>query len=551
MTTISSTSTTASTYTTSQSAIGIDTSALIEAAVAVKQQPADRIDTQIESIETRITAYQELQSLLLDLQDASLALRDAAGSDGKDASAYLDRTAYIEGDAAESLGATIEQGADEGIYDVEIQQIAKAHKVGSDTFTDPDAAAGLAGSFTLGLVGGDSTSIEVTADQSLRDVAATINDAAADTGVSATILKVSDSEYMLVLSATETGKDIAASIGTGDDVLDELGIASAGSFNTQLQAAQDAVLVFDGVTITRDSNAIDDLIDGMTLQLYSAAPGETVSIEVGADLSSISDAVTAFVDAYNALRDFVLVNQATSSDGGAADDAVLFGDQILRSASSSVQAALAAVVDGLSLREIGITLNSDNELEIDSSVLEEALLTDPDAVRALFAYDVESSSSDLQVLRSGTKGEDLAFTLDVTMNADGTVASASVNGDTAAFTVTGNTISGAEGSAYEGLKFVYTGSSDAIDVAITSGVADKLWVVAESIAGEDDGQLATTIKGLQEQTEDLEERQDFYLEAAERYRDYLTDKYARMEAAATQAQGTLDYLLQLLSSEDS
>lgn len=550
MSTVTSTTTSTSTYTTSQSAVGIDTSALIEEAVAAKEAPADRIEVKIEENETTIAAYQDLQSLLQDLQTASQSLRNAAGSEGQADNVFNDRAAYIEGSAADAIGATIEQGAADGSYEIEVQQIAKAHKVGSTSVSDPDADLGMDGTFTLGLEDGGTASISVTSDMSINDIASAINAESETTNVTATVLKVTDGDYMLVLSGTETGKSITATADSGDDVLSAMGIATAGVFDAELQAPQDAILVFDGVTITRSSNSIDDLIDGMTLELYEAAPGETISIDVETDLSAVEDAITAFVDAYNALREFVLTNQETSSDGGASEDATLFGDQLLRSASNSVQDAMSYSVDGLSLRDIGITMNSSNILEVDTSTLEDALLTDLDTVMSLFQYQFDSSSSDLQVLRSGSAATDQSFTLDVTVAADGTLISASIDGDTSLFTVSGNTISGVDGTIYEGLKMVYTGETGSMDVTITSGIADQLWNAADILADSSDGLLASSIESLQETNEDLEEDMDFYLESAERYREFLTDKYASMEAAALEAESTLNYLLELLNTED-
>ena len=66
-----------------------------------------------------------------------------------------------------------------------------------------------------------------------------------------------------------------------------------GTIKNELVAVQDAIIEVDGVTITRSSNTIDDAIEGVTLNLYSASPDKAVSMEVSTDLSSIKSAISS------------------------------------------------------------------------------------------------------------------------------------------------------------------------------------------------------------------------------------------------------------------
>lgn len=136
----------------------------------------------------------------------------------------------------------MEAGATPGIYEVEVQQIAKVQKVGSDTVADAGADLGYNGTLSLGLDGGEAATIVITSDMSLNDIADAINAQGDTSNVGASVLQVSEGEYMLVLSGTETGHGITAASVSGDDVLAGLGIASGGGFINELQAAQDAIL---------------------------------------------------------------------------------------------------------------------------------------------------------------------------------------------------------------------------------------------------------------------------------------------------------------------
>jgi len=80
---------------------------------------------------------------------------------------------------------------------------------------------------------------------------------------------------------------------------------------TPVTEARDAVLLMDGIEITRPSNNIDDLIPGMTLKVH-AASDEPVSVEVREDAASVKDAVIRLVGSYNRLM--VELNVLTRND---------------------------------------------------------------------------------------------------------------------------------------------------------------------------------------------------------------------------------------------
>ncbi|MBV5336396.1 flagellar filament capping protein FliD, partial [bacterium] len=105
---------------------------------------------------------------------------------------------------------------------------------------------------------------------------------------------------------------------------------------------QDAIIEVDGVEITRSSNTIDDAIDGLTLNLYEADAGEAISVEISTDLSGIKSAITDFVDAYNAYRDFAVTQQSATDENG--DETALYSDTLLRNINKQVYEALNATV---------------------------------------------------------------------------------------------------------------------------------------------------------------------------------------------------------------
>lgn len=553
-TTTSSDGTTTTDYASTDTS-SIDWDGLIEELYQAKLATADTYETKITDNETKIAAYEDAADLLATLQDAAAALRSATDSSGSDDDVFQERTAYLTAvggvDTDSTLSVSAEAGAETGSYSITVQQLATAHKVASGSYSSSSSDLSLAGSFTLGVEGGTSVTVEITEDMSLSEIADAINDESSTSGVKATVLKVSDSSYQLILTSSETGKTIT--VGDTDGVLESLGLIDGeGAFADELQTAQDAIFTVDGVSITRSTNDIDDVIDGVTFYLYSATgDGESITVEIGQNLSDIKTAVTTFVDAYNAYREWAILQQQVSTSGGASSDSVLFGDATIRSINQQIGSALTFSLDEASLSAIGLSFDENNYLEYDEDTLDDVLLEDPDLVQQLFAYTFESSSNDVGVLYRGTSAPS-TFQLEITVDDSGALSSVTVDGESGLFTVSGNRIKGVEGTAYEGFTLVFTGStSQTVTINQASGIAEQIYNLVDNAINSDDGTLTAIVTNLTEKNDEYQDQIDDITSRAETYRDNLTARYARLQASISTAQSTLDYLEALLAAKSS
>ena len=212
MSDVSVVSGTSSGSTTYVSTSNLDSEALIEAAVQQRLEPADRLEVQIAEEEAKVAAYEELQSLTSAASSSIGTLRnpDDGGEDVFDSKlAYVSSSSGT--DPNNLVGVTVDEAAQAGSYDVEIVQTAEAQKVSGGDMASRDGDLGLSGSFSISAEGGTDATIEVTATMSLDDIAEAINAESEATGVSASIVKVSDIAYRLVLSAEDTAKSIVVS----------------------------------------------------------------------------------------------------------------------------------------------------------------------------------------------------------------------------------------------------------------------------------------------------------------------------------------------------
>ncbi|WP_194393302.1 flagellar filament capping protein FliD [Bradyrhizobium sp. CCBAU 51765] len=555
MTSVSSTSSTSSgvTVTTSgtTNSSSIDWSALIQSAVDAKTAQADTISTTITNNEAKIAAYQTLQSDLKTLY-SGLASLSTAVVNSLSTSAFATRAASIgsTGDvsASSALSMSIKNGAAIGDHTLTISQIATAQKVSGASQSSQTDELGYSGTFSIGLDGGATSDITVTSTMSLQDVVDTINAQTSTTNVQASIVQVSSTSFQMVLTGTADAADITYSSTSGDDIMNELGVTdSSGSFTNIIQEAQSAEFTLDGISMTRDTNDITDVLSGVTFNLLQATPdGTSLNISIETDTSQIQSALETFVTNYNAFRDEVIAQQTTATDGTADSSAVLFGDGTMRNIMDALQNALNSTVGGMTMADLGLSFNEKNELELDTSTLSEILSTNLSGVTELLSAQTTTSSSQLSVVNTGTSPQ--SFTLELSVDSDGNLSSASVGGDSSLFTVSGTTIIGASGSIYAGMAFTYSGStSQSITVTSTTGIASQIYEIAKNYSSST-GALQTQITSLTTRDDELQQKVDDINSAAATLQSQLQTQYAKYQAAIESANSTLDYLKALLNS---
>lgn len=533
--------------------------------VTSKLQPyvdqADTLDTEISGNEAKITAYQNMQSLLQALQSAAQAL---SGPDGQSstASAFADRTASLSSSsstsAASLLSATVDPGTSTGTHQIVVQQLAQAEQIASASQSSESSALGYSGTFTIG-AGSASASITVTSGMSLSDIASAINDASAQSGVTASVVEVSSSDYVLEVTASSADSAIAMST-TGGSVLSSLGLTGSDGTTAAdvIQKAQPAELTVDGISgITRSSNTISDVISGVTLDLTGADANTTVTMTVAPDTGTVTNAIDAFVTAYNNWESFVSENQATNSDGTASSSATLFGDSTLRDASTAIGNAISSMVDDTSLGSIGVTMNSSNQLSVDTTTLASALSGDFSSVQSLFAYQATSSSNNLQLAGDNSSTYTGTLSFNIITDSSGNVTAVSATdqstGQAADFTVSGNEIVGAAGSPYAGLTFSYSGSttSSPITVTVTQGLGDSIYQTADNYGNSTSGTVQTRISSLTGEDTTLQQQLSTVSAQADDYYNFLLNQYGVIEAQISEANQTASLLQQLMSYDTS
>ncbi len=536
----------------------LDTDQLIQGLVEAKRIPAVRFENRISRNEARIAALEEMRGLLQDLRAAVAGLRNPPGYFGVEDNLFENKDVFFSSNTTTAptdlLAISAANRAQPQSFDLVVERVAKAHKLSSDGVQAPDqllrdafnGGTDFSGTFALGLAGGSTAQVTVDGTMTIYDLRDAINAVTDVSGVRASVLKVSDTDYRLVLSAEETGKAITFSQVSGDPVTDIVGFTtSGGAIKNELQAAETALIQLDGVQIERTSNVIDDVLEGVTFNLFQADPNTTVSVSIERSAAAAKQAIVSFVEAYNAFRDFVDVQRRIDEQGQVAEEAVLFGERVLREVTSAVSSIVTGSVDGLaasapkSLAEIGITMNDQNRLVIDETRLDTALVQDFDGVRRIFEFAFDADSPDLTPYTRTNALQDRTFTVEIVdSDGDGVIESATLDGIAA--DVSGGTITGAAGTPYEGLVMIWTGQGNAtINVSITQGLADRLYNALEGALDELDGSVSGRIEELEEEIERYREEIQDIETRVETFRQSLIRKFAALEEQMALLDGML------------
>lgn len=248
----------------------------------------------------------------------------------------------------------------------------------------------LAGTAGLGenfLDGTAEIRIEVGGSDTLNDLVKRIRDSGAN--VSATVFNDGGSinPFSLNIASGQAGKK-------GEMIIDTTGLDFG--FST-LSRAKDAVISVGGASatnpllITSGSNTLDNVVNGLTLNLLSTSD-EEVSVNVIQDVDGIVEGVQAFVDAYNSVQ--AAINENTSFDSETLERGVLFGDSTVDQIRSRLQRVIQQRFGGENaalsrLFSVGLRLGSGSQLEFDEAKFRAAYDESPELVESLFTTEEE------------------------------------------------------------------------------------------------------------------------------------------------------------------
>lgn len=354
---------------------GLDLNGLLDQLKDAEREKLAPIERQIKTEDTKITAFGQLKGALSKLQDAAETLNSG--------DLYSSLSASTSGD---SVGAAADKNAMPGSYRINVDTLATRGTLASGNSTDDLAKVVVSEAqnmkFTFGADGAAdplaSTTVAIAADSTLEDVRDAIN-ADEEAGVNASVIN-DGTGYRLALSSRETGADASIEGFTFDG-----SVAPTISVDSDAKASgEDASLTVNGISITSTTNQVEDAIQGVTLNLKEE--GES-TVNVEQDTLAVREAVNGFVEAYNSLKE--TTGKLTSFNAETGQAGQLNGDNTVRMVESRLREVVGGMGDSGSdfsmLSDIGISLEVDGSLSVDSDKLDEVLSTDQQALSDFFA----------------------------------------------------------------------------------------------------------------------------------------------------------------------
>jgi flagellar hook-associated protein 2 len=354
-------------------ATGLDTKSLIDGLVGAETA------SYITPLAKQKTLAQAKQGVLNTLSSSLATLKNSVQALSLTTD-FNKRT--VSSSDASVLTATADSSAQSGTFNVTVSSLAQAKSLQSSTSYSSTTAA--IGTGTLSITVG-STATLITVD-STNNTLVGLKDAINNSGaaVTASIVNVSASttpQYTLVVRGKSTGTandvTIASTLSSGSDPFVGGG--------TVVQAAADAQLSVNGLSLSRSSNTVSDAIPGVTLSLVKAGSSSTVA--VASDTGALVSNIKKFVDAYNAVskmaKDQFSLDPTTGRQQG-----TLAGESVLRSVVSRLRSALE--VSGTNdsgprtLSDLGISFQRDGSLAVNEGKLSTALTNNLTEVRDLF-----------------------------------------------------------------------------------------------------------------------------------------------------------------------
>ena len=382
---------------------GLDIGGLVNKLVASQIQPqSDRLDRQEAGIQARLSGFSALKGALSSFKSSLVSLQTA--------SSFRTKQATSSDEAV--LSVTSSSSALSGEYEVDITQLATAHKLATDpnlanakftaatdtlstgtlTFkfgvTDYDKGTDSYNNFTQ-----DSDkatkSIAIT-DSSLKGIRDAVNNA--NIGVSSSIV-FDGTNYRLVFvanSGASSSLEVTVSDDDGNNIDDSglslLAFNSGATHLEQTGSAQDSIASVNGIAVSSGTSKFTNVIDGVSINALKVG---TATINVDVNKTSIKSSVNSFVNSYNSLIN--TINDLGSYDAETGKSGILNGDSILRGVDSQISRLLGTQVAGVDgafriLADIGITRDAKNgTLVLDSGKLNSAIDNNYEDIARLFS----------------------------------------------------------------------------------------------------------------------------------------------------------------------
>ena len=384
---------------------GINVSSVVQELQAAESGQLTAWKGDVTTLQTQATAISSISSDLTNLQSAVQQFTDPTGV-----------LSQLTTDSSLSavVTATAQSGATPGGYSVVVNGLASAGTLYTGALASGKTSILPSGQTSgdlklqIGGSGGTTADIAITAgsNDTLTTLAQSINSLSTDNNWGLTASVVTDaSGARLAIYSQATGSPGALAVSANTSSL---------AFEPPL-GGTNAEITVNGIPYASTTNTVTGAIPDVTLNLTSAAPTTPVTVTVAPDSTAVDNAVYNFVTEYNTVISDI--NKQFTYNSSTKTEGPLGSDTSLRVLQSSLLNDVAyATTDstsqssGLStLAALGITMNDDGTLTVNTSKLNDAVTSNASAVTNFFTNATatgfaDNFSADIDNLTNPTSG---------------------------------------------------------------------------------------------------------------------------------------------------
>ena len=337
----------------------MDVKALATSLVAAERAPQQALlDKKIAGVKAEITGYGGMMFVLSELKKKVANLDDSTDFAGL----------TVKNTQSAAFEMTTSASALPGQHDVTVSQIAKAQRsLTASGYADSNTTVISGTDFTLNLTVGTGSPVAITvpSNSTLEGVKDAIN--SANAGLTAQVVDSgvvgAANRYKIMV----TGQPGAANSFTMTSSI--AGLSFDTNPATTLQKSVDAQVVVDGITYSRSSNTINDIIPGLTLNLLGTTTG-AASVQLARDTSAMKTNLQDLITAFNDVNSFL----KTATDPKSEDPdfgKTLVGNSAVKGIFSGLKQMLFGTASGTGnthirgLRDLGVKMQNDGTLTLD------------------------------------------------------------------------------------------------------------------------------------------------------------------------------------------
>lgn len=371
---------------------GIDMS-MVEQLMEAERARGSRFTRQKETYERQQNAWKDLNTRLDNLYTRLESLTKPE--------AFQSKKVTVTGDDKVSVSANTDAAV--GSYRVHVERLASQTRLTGSRVESVDSihdSLGATGTLTLG--GQDEAiEIDVTSKDSLRDVSDKINAQSSESGIKASVV-----DNRLILQSVEYGDQTFSVSGT---VAGNLGLTGA-----ELEIGKTAQFLVDGLLIERDSNQIDDVIEGLTFSLQNVhEENESDTIRITDNVDKAAEELQKLVEQYNSTQSYIQTQldvgdpSAENNQTGTlvGDSAIMRLQSELRSLFSRPQATSSESIR--TLGDLGVEIDRDGVATFNRETFTEKMEESAEEVQKFF-HDTRR----IQEVSENEEGEEVSRTRD-------------------------------------------------------------------------------------------------------------------------------------------